>query len=134
MGSSSSNRRGHTEDNSGDLPLIGAVRNRPHGVNDVDLTAGQWGLDLLKEAIDSSYSHTAAALTMGMDKSLLTRQLGGDGHLSLRRVFLLPDYTICSWTGRIHSRFGKEDKATQIERGMELIEKGRTILAAVASK
>lgn len=134
MGSSISSRRRLPEDNTGELPLIGAVRDRQRGVNDVDLSAGQWGLDLLKEAIQFAYSHKAASIDMGMDKSLLTRQLDGDGHLSVRRVFLLPDYVVESWAGRIHSKFGKDDKATRIERGLELIEKGRSILAAEASK
>ena len=129
-----SNRRGHLESNAGDLPLIGAVPKGQRTVKDVDLAAGQWGLDLLKDAIQSAYSHKAAAIDMGMDKSLLTRQLDGDGHLSLRRVFLLPDYVLDSWAGRIKTKFGCDDKAVRIERAMELIEKGRTMLAAEASK
>jgi hypothetical protein len=129
-----SNRRRLPEDNTGELALMGMVPKGQRGVNDVDLTAGQWGLDLLKEAIQSAYSHKAAALDMGMDKSLLTRQLDGDGHLSLRRVFVLPDYVIDSWAGRIKTKFGCDDKATRIERAMELIEKGRTMLAAEATK
>jgi hypothetical protein len=134
MSSSSSVRRRLQEDNTGDLPLMGAVPKGQRGVNDVDLTGGQWVLDLLKEAIDSAYTHKAASLDMGMDKSLLTRQLAGDGHLSLRRVGLLPDYVVDSWAGRIKARFGADDKATRIERGMEMIEKGRAILAAEAGK
>jgi AraC-like DNA-binding protein len=127
-------RRRPTEDNVGDLPLMGAVPQGQRAVNDVDLAKGQWILDLLKEAIDSAYQHKAAASDMGMDKSLLTRQLSGDGHLSLRRVGLLPDYVICSWAGRIQSRYGADDKAVRIERAMELIERGRTMLVAEAGK
>lgn len=134
MTASVPSRRRLSEDNTGDLPLMGAVPQGQRGVNSVDLSAGQWGLDLLKEAINSAYSHKAAAIDMGMDKSLLSRQLDGDGHLSLRRVFVLPDYVICSWTGRIQTRFGVDDKAIRIERAMELIEKGRFMLAAEASK
>lgn len=134
MSSSVASVRGRSEVKGGDLPLMGAVRDSPRGVNDVDLAAGQWILDLLKEAIDSAYSHKGASTDMGMDKSLLTRQLSGDGHLSLRRVGLLPDYVICSWAGRIQSRYGVDDKAIRIERAMEMIEKGRSMLAAEASK
>jgi hypothetical protein len=134
MSPSSAVRRRLTEDNTGDLPLMGAVPQGQRTVNAVDLAAGQWLLDLLKEAINSAYSHKAAAIDMGMDKSLLTRQLDGDGHLSLRRIGLLPDYVITSWVGRIQSKYGADDKAARIERGMELIEKGRALLAAEASK
>jgi len=132
--SSVPSRRRPTEDNRGDLPLIGAVHRGHHAVNDVDLSAGQWGLDLLKDAILSAYSHKAASIDMGMDKSLLTRQLAGDGHLSVRRVFVLPDYVLDSWAGRIKTRFGADDKAARLERAMELIEKGRSMLIAEASK
>lgn len=127
-------RRRLPEDNTGDLALIGAVPDRPRAVHDVDLSLGQWGLNLLKDAILSAYSHKAASLDMGMDKSLLTRQLDGDGHLSVRRVFLLPDFVICSWTGRIQTKYGVDDKAQRIERAMELIDKGRSMLAAEASR
>ena len=134
MGTSVPNRRRLTEVNNGDLPLIGAVREGQRGVNAVDLAAGQWILDLLKEAIGSACSHKAASSDMGMDKALLTRQLDGDGHLSLRRVGLLPDYVQCSFAGRIQSRYGVDDKATRIERAMELIDRGRSMLAAEATK
>jgi hypothetical protein len=134
MGISSSARRRLPEDNTGDLALIGAVPQGQRTVNGVDLTQGQWLLDLLKEAIDSAYTHKAAAIDMDIDKGQLTRQLSGDGHLALRRVGLLPDYVICSWVGRIQTRFGADDKAIRIERAMELIEKGRTMLAAEATK
>jgi hypothetical protein len=134
MSSITSARRRLSEDNTGDLPLIGEVRRGQRGVNDVDLSRGQWGLDLLKDAIQSAYSHKAAAIDMGMDKSLLTRQLDGDGHLSVRRVFVLPDYVVDSWAGRIKTQMGSDDKTTRIERGLELIEKGRAILAAEAAK
>lgn len=129
-----SNRRRLPEDNTGDLALMGAVPKGQRRVNSVDLDKGQWLLDLLKEAIESAYSHKAASIDMDMDKSLLSRQLAGDGHLSIRRVGVLPDYVIDSWAGRIKTKFGSDDKATRIERGMELIEKGRAMLAAEATK
>jgi hypothetical protein len=129
-----STRRRLQEDNTGDLALMGAVPRGQRAVNAVDLTQGQWLLDLLKEAIDSAYSHKAAAIDMDIDKGQLSRQLSGDGHLALRRVGLLPDYVIDSWAGRIKTKFGCDDKAVRIERAMELIEKGRTMLAAEATK
>jgi hypothetical protein len=48
-------------------------------------------LGIIREALrHADISVEKAALHMGIDKSLLSRQLSGDGHLSIRRLAMLP--------------------------------------------
>lgn len=121
--------------NVGNLPLIGAVPKGQRTVNAVDTTAGQWLLDGLHAAIESTYSFKAAALDMGKDKGQLSRELAGDGHLSVARVGCLQSpLTLVAWAESIRSRFGVDDKAARIERAMQLIEQGRVMLAAEVAR
>ena len=128
-------RRRLQEGNTGDLPLLGAVPARQQGVNTVEVTGGQWLLDHLHDAIGGVYSHKAAAIDMDMDKGLLSRQLNGDGHLSLLRVGCIQSPEVhVSWAERILGRFGRNDKAARIERAMQLIEQGKAMLAAEVTR
>ncbi|HAM41659.1 MAG TPA: hypothetical protein DCP69_10070 [Candidatus Omnitrophica bacterium] len=47
--------------------------------------------DVESALLRAGISHKAAALTMGVDLSLWTRQRAGDGHVSLRRLARLPE-------------------------------------------
>lgn len=126
--------RRQQEDNAVGLPLIGEARSSQRAVNAVDLSRGQWLMDALRDAIQSAYSHKAASIDMGIDKAQLSRQLDGDGHLSLPRVAVLPPEVLCAWADRIRAHYGVDDRPSRVQMAMELIERGKSMLAAEVSR
>lgn len=114
-----------------DLPLIGAV---PKGQAAVNCEEHRWILVLIGRAIDRSMQRKEAAVLMGIDQALLTRQLAGDGHLSALRLGALPQLFWLTLADEIREHFGMLDRAQLIEQGEALIDRGRQLLAKAASR
>lgn len=114
-----------------DLPLIGAA---PSSQSAVNCDAGDWILPILASTLDRTMPRKEAAITMGIDAAQLSRQLAGDGHLSVRRLGALgePFWRQLSDELRIH--FGLLDRAQLIAQGEALIDRGRQLLAQAAQR
>jgi hypothetical protein len=61
-------------------------------------------------------SHKAAAIVLGVDKGQLTRQFQGDGHLSAKRVGLLPREVLLAIADGIKAHYGANDPQAERER------------------
>jgi hypothetical protein len=114
-----------------DLPLIGAV---PKGQTKVNSDDGRWILALIGRAIDRAMSRKEAAIRMGVDQGLMTRQLSGDGHLSALRLGVLPEAFWLALADELRDHFGMLDRAQLIEQGESLIDRGRQLLARAAQR
>jgi hypothetical protein len=124
-------KRRPVEVQSLDLPLIGAV---PKGQAAVNCEAGHWILPLIGNAIDRTMQRKEAALRMGIDQALMTRQLSGDGHLSVPRLGTLGPTFWTVLADEIREYFGMLDRAQLIEQGEALIDRGRQLLAKAAQR
>lgn len=131
MASSSTARRDSGEVKSLDLPLIGAVRSSQAPVKSGD--AG-WILSLIAKAIDRTMQRKEAAILMGIDHGQMTRQLGGDGHLSALRLSALPDMFWIALIDELRAHFKLDDPAARLQHAMDLIGKGMAMLVTEAQK
>lgn len=122
--------RRHAEATDGDLPLIGETPRRGDGhttITRVDSCA--WILGLVARAIDRTMPRKAAAIDMQMDRGQLTRELTGDGHLSIKRLGALPEQFWLTLADELREHFGMLDRAELISQGESLIDRGRQLLA-----
>lgn len=120
------NRR---EVNDGDLPLMGESPRSQQAVHDED---GAWMPRLIGACVDKHMSHKAAAITMGLDKSQATRQLNADGHLSTKRVGLLPADVLLDVAAGIREHFGVSDPKAEKRAAAEELIRAAGKLAALA--
>lgn len=114
-------------DRVGTLPLVGAAPRRGDWVDAPD--SARWVLEVASRAIDATLSIKEACLTLGMDKSLLRRQLSGDGHLSLFRMGALPDEFWIEFAHGVLDARGVVDKHAKLTRGQQLINQGLALVA-----
>jgi hypothetical protein len=117
------------EDKAGDLPLIGATPSSQQPVNDVD---GAWLPRLVGEAVERHMSHKDACFAMGVDKGQLSRQFDGDGHLSAKRVGLLPEAVLIDVADGIKEHYGKGDPRVERRQAAEDAMRAIGRLVAVA--
>lgn len=122
--------RGRSEVNSLDLPLIGAVPGSQAIVNSDD---GDWILPILMGALDDTMPRKEAASLMDMDAAQLTRQGGGDGHLSVRRLGRLGDAYWRNVVTRLQVRFGILSKDELIQQADAHVDRARQLYAKAAS-
>jgi hypothetical protein len=114
-----------------DLPLIGAVPGGPAKVQSPD---ADWILPLVAQAIDRTLPRKEAAFLMGLDASLMTRQLQGDGHLSVRRLGALPEAFWVSLADELRAHFGMLDRAQILEQAESLMDRARQLFAKAAAR
>lgn len=110
-----------------DLPLIGAVGRGQATVKPLD--AG-WILPLIGKAIDRTMQRKEAALLLGIDHGQMTRQLGGDGHLSALRLGALPQEFWIALIGELRAHFKLDDPAERVQQAVDLIGRGMAALIA----
>ncbi|MGE3703972.1 MAG: hypothetical protein AB7I13_01785 [Vicinamibacterales bacterium] len=128
--------RRRPEVNSLDLPLIGVApaaaraANSQSAVNSVD---GAWILSVLADALDRTMPRKEAAYAMGMDAGQLSRQLAGDGHLSVRRLGALGDAYWRNVIQALQVEFGILSKAELIAQAESLADRARQLFAKAAS-
>jgi hypothetical protein len=102
--------------NSLDLPLIGETPRRQQPVNAVD---GDWILPLITAAVARSIGHKSAAIDAGMDKAQWSRNLAGEGHLSIRRLGLLPESFWLALIDELRAHFQLDNDAERLERAWD---------------
>jgi hypothetical protein len=119
------------EGKSLDLPLIGAVSKGQAPVKPLD---GGWILPLIGKAIDRTMQRKEAAILLGIDHGQMTRQLGGDGHLSALRLGALPQEFWIALIDELRAHYKLDDPAERVKQAMELISRGVTALVTEAQK
>jgi hypothetical protein len=124
-------REGLAEGKSFDLPLIGAV---PQGQAPVKASDHGWILPLIGRAIDRTMQRKEAAILLGIDHGQMTRQLGGDGHLSALRLGGLPQEFWIALIDELRAHYRLDDPAERVKQAMELISRGVTALVTEAQK
>lgn len=113
------------------LPIIGAVR------TDRTPTAGQdgdWILALVKAAQERVMSQKEAVLTMGVAKTQYIENLQGTGHLSIRRLGLMPQAFWEALIDELRTHFHMDDDSERLERALECINRGIQQVGEIARK
>jgi hypothetical protein len=112
--------------------LLGAVRNTQTALNTVD--GGEWFLSCVERAIDRVGQKKDAALTMGIDGGQLKNQLKGEGHLSARRLGLMPREFFEALIDELRIFYGLDDDAERLDRAIECVTRGMQQISAIARK
>lgn len=118
---------------SRNLPLIGEAKPATDG-RVINVAECQWILRLAAGAIDAVLSRDQAADRMGLKPSQLSRNLVGDGHLSMLRYGALDARVHLQFADAIREHYGRLDRAELIEQGEALIDRGRQLLAKAAAR
>jgi hypothetical protein len=135
MGHSMNARRAHAEVTDGEprlSGLIGAVR-KTHATL-TPLEGGEWFLACVERAIDAVGQKKVAALTMGVDRGLLTNQLKGEGHLSARRLGLMDQPFWEALIDELRVHFGMDNDAERLDRAIEGATRCLQQIGAIARK
>ncbi len=97
--------------------MVGAAR------TDRALTDGQqpgdWILPLIKRAQERVMSQKAAILTMGIAKTQYIENLQGTGHLSVRRLGLMPQEFWVALMDELRAHFHMEDDEDRLRRALD---------------
>jgi hypothetical protein len=129
-----SDRRAHLKNTSGDLPLIGAARNSHPTVTSGSDAEGDWILALIKRAQERVMSQKEAVITMGVDKAQYIRSLSGDGHLSVRRLGLLPADFWLALIDELQAHYGIHNDEQQLTRAFDALRASLSVIERVARK
>lgn len=97
--------------------LIGAVRNTQSTLKEFE--GGEWFLACVERSIESVGQKKAAASTMQIDGGLLKNQLNGVGHLSARRLGLMPQEFWEALIDELRAHFGMDNDAERLDRAIE---------------
>lgn len=84
-----------------------------------DLEGGDWLLAAAESAIDQVMQRKVAASAMKIDAGLMTNQFKGIGHMSLRRVGLLPQDFFEEFIDQIRAHFQMDNDAERLDRAIE---------------
>lgn len=109
---------------------VGVVKG-PEGVQRLDPC---WTLACLSRAIDRTLPRKEAAYLMGLDPSQMNRELKGEGKFQLTRTERLPQATWFAWIDELRQALGVPDPQAEIERAMQDITRGISLLAARATR
>lgn len=123
--------RRQLQNNAADLPLIGEARRSQPAVNSVE---GQWILPVIAQSIDRVMSRKEAAILMGLDEGQLSRQLKGDGHLSVVRLGALGERFWIALRDELAVYFDLNDPMAEAKQAAELITRGMSMLMARVAK
>jgi len=80
---------------------------------------GAWLPKLIGDVVDKHMAHKEAAILFGLDKGQLTRQFQGDGHLSAKRVGLLPREVLLAIADGIKAHYGVADPDAERRQAVE---------------
>lgn len=100
------------------LPLIGEARSHAT-VTSSDCREGDWILPLIQRAQERVMQQKAAVITMGLDRAQYIRQLQGEGHLSVRRLGLLPQDFWLALIDELREHFKLDDDADRLDRAWD---------------
>lgn len=125
------NAHSPVEGKSRDLPLIGEVRSSQATVKSGD---SGWILPLIAKAIDRTMQRKEAAILLGIDHAQMTRQLGGDGHLSALRLGGLPQEFWIALIDELRGHYKLDDPQERVRQAMDLVGRGMAMLVAEAQK
>lgn len=90
-------------------------------------------MPIVAAAIDASMARQEAAILMGVDGSTLTKNLKGEGHLSVRRLGALPVSFWAHLATALRLHFGLLSKTEIIEQADALSDRARQLYAKAAS-
>jgi hypothetical protein len=122
-------------DDRGTLPLIGAVPSRDPQFTPEQHDAALVILRLIDRAMTITDQRKNICTTIGLDRAQLRRQLDGDGHLSAKRLALLPlDGFWLTLADLIRTEVGALDRRELVLQGESLIDRGRQLLAQAAGR
>lgn len=124
----------HSGDRQGTLGLIGEARTAPSNWTDEQRQASAWLLGIIDRAMDRTAQRKVICATIGVDKSLLRRQLDGDGHLSVSRLGLLGDDFWQNVADELRAHFGLFDKLELIAQAEALSDRARQLFAQAAQR
>jgi hypothetical protein len=138
MSSSSSVRRTDVEVTSGQstvgLPLMGEARRTDQTQTDVRLEDGDWILPLVKRAQEQTIKQAAAVRVMGIAKTQYIENLQGTGHLSIRRLGLLPQEFWIALHDELRAYYQLDNDGERLERAVECVNRGMQQIAEIARK
>lgn len=124
----------HQQVPSGDLPLIGAARTSHPIVTSSDCDGGDWILPLVRRAQERVMAQKEAVLTMGLDKAQYIRQLGGEGHLSIRRLGLLDEHFWRAFIDELRAHFHMDDDTERLRRALDGLQASVSVIGEIAMK
>lgn len=115
------------------LPLVGAAR------TDLSLTEGQsadgdWILPLVKRAQERVMSQKEALLTMGMAKNQYIENLHGVGHLSIRRLGLLPEDFWRALIDELRAHYHMDNDADRLRRALDGLQASVSVIGEIAMR
>ena len=99
-----------------------------------DLEGGDWLLGCADRALDRVTARKSAALTMKIDAGLMTNQLKGVGHFSLRRLGLMDRDYFNAFIDEIRAHFQMDDDEERLDRAIECVTRGMQQISALARK
>jgi hypothetical protein len=121
-------------DPQGTLGLIGAVPPADGAWTNPRAAAAGWILKLIDEAMTATAQRKVICATIGVDKSLLRRQLALDGHLSVWRLGALDDTFWLNLASGIREHFGMLDREELIAEADALADRARQLYAKAARR
>lgn len=128
MRTSLASAQGQSQANALDLPLLGAARRSQPTVKTDD--SWLWILPVVAQSIDRVMSRKEAAMSMGMDEGQLSRQLKGDGHLSVVRLGALGERFWTVLRDELAIYYDLNDPQAEAKQAAELITRGMSMLIA----
>jgi hypothetical protein len=132
-----SDRRARTEvtrrDGDVTLPLIGAARSHSP-VTSSDSHEGDWILALIQRAQERVMQQKEAVITLGIDRAQYIRQLQGDGHLSVRRLGLLPEAFWLALVDELRAHFKLDDDSQRLDRALDGLTASVKVIAEIARR
>lgn len=128
MATSLASRVGQPEVSTLDLPMIGAARRSQPTVKADE--SWLWILPVIAQSIDRVMSRKEAAISMGMDEGQLSRQLKGEGHLSVVRLGALGQRFWTVLRDELAIYYDLNDPQAEAKQAAELITRGMSMLIA----
>ncbi len=116
------------------LPLMGSARRPDHAPTEIRLEDGDWILPLVKKAQEQTIKQAAAVRMMGIAKTQYIENLQGTGHLSIRRLGLLPPEFWIALDAELRTYFRLDNDSERLERAVECVNRGMQQIAEIARK
>ena len=116
-----------------ELPLVGEAPRASSLPTTFQPLEALWIMPLIADAIDATMSRQEAGILMGVDGSTLTKNLKGEGHLSVRRLGALPITFWAHLATALRVHFNLLNKDELIEQANHLSDRARQLYAKAAS-
>lgn len=98
--------------------MLGAARPDP-SLTSGPATDGDWILPLVKRAQERVMAQKVALITMGIAKTQYIENLQGTGHLSIRRLGLMPEDFWRAFIDELRAYFGMDNDEERLKRALE---------------